>query len=84
VPVYQLKVRDRSDRGAGVVVRADSDFLGMIAVGQELSVKLLPPRHAGPSGVFRCRIEHISALDTGRFKGHMVVGMSIAGPVALS
>jgi hypothetical protein len=79
VPVYQLKVRDVSGRGAGVVVRADSDFLTLVAVGQELNVRMLSPRHTGPSGFFRCRIEHISELKKGRFKGHMVVGLSLTG-----
>ena len=29
VPVYQFKVRDLSAKGAGIVVRADSNVLGM-------------------------------------------------------
>jgi hypothetical protein len=36
VPVYQLKVRDMSAKGAGIIIRADSKFLNMIQIGQEL------------------------------------------------
>jgi hypothetical protein len=78
IPVYQLKVRDVSPSGAGIVVRADSKFLTMVRIGQELNVNFLAPAdHATLSGQCRLRIEHISELESGRFKGHHVVGISI-------
>jgi hypothetical protein len=78
VPIYQLKVRDLSAKGAGVVARADSNFLKMIEIGQELDVKLISPGETiGSSGHYRSRIEHVSELKEGRFRGHMVVGISI-------
>ena len=76
VPVYQFKVRDISEHGAGVVVRADSDFLKMIQVGQNVKVNLLAPGGPERSGHFKSRIEHISELEKGRFKGHLAVGIS--------
>jgi hypothetical protein len=78
VPVYQLKVRDISEKGAGVVVKTDSNFVAMIAVGQELTMKLLSPMESkNPVGLYRSKIEHISELESGRFKGHLVVGISL-------
>jgi len=78
VPVYQLKVRDVSPNGAGIIVRADSKFLTMVQIGQELNVNFLAPADdATLSGQYRLRIEHISELENGRFKGHHVVGISI-------
>jgi hypothetical protein len=78
VPVYQLKVRDISEKGAGVVVKAGSHFLNLIEVGQELNMKLLSPAEpANPSGHYLSRVQHISKLASGRFKGHLVVGMSM-------
>jgi hypothetical protein len=78
VPTYQLKVRDLSAKGAGIVARGDSNFLKMIRIGQELDVKLFSfAEAAGPSGYYRSRIEHISELKEGRFKGHIVIGISI-------
>jgi len=75
VPVYQLKVRDLSAKGAGIVVRADSNVLKMIQVGQELDVKMIPGT-ASP-GYKRSRVAHVTELKEGRFKGHMLVGISI-------
>jgi hypothetical protein len=76
-PIYMLKVRDLSDKGAGVIVKLDSSFIKTIAIGQELNVRLILPRHyTGPSGNFRARVEHITEIQEGRFKGHLIVGLS--------
>ena len=77
VPVYQLKVRDLSVKGAGIVVRADSNFLKMIQVGQELDVKMIPG--TGASGYQRSRVAHVTELKEGRYRGHLVVGLSFPG-----
>jgi hypothetical protein len=84
VPVYQLKVRDLSSTGAGIVVRPDSNFLKMIQPGQEVKVHLLTPGDAAlPPGRYRSIIVHTSELKAGRFKGHLVVGISIIGKAGL-
>ena len=76
-PVYQLKVRDLSNEGAGIVVRPDSDLLKMIEVGQELNVRLVLPRnYLGPSGDFRSKVVHIDEILEGPYRGHMLVGLS--------
>ena len=78
VPVYQLKVRDVSPNGAGIIVRADSKFLSMVQTGQELDVNFISPVDAKAlSGPHTSRIEHISELEGGRYRGHWVVGISI-------
>jgi hypothetical protein len=83
VPVYQLKVRDVSANGVGIIIRADSKFLNMIQIGQELDVKLISFAEAtDPSGRYRSRIEHISELQEGRFRGHMVIGISILNQIS--
>ena len=75
-PIYQLKVRDISDEGVGVLVRPDSKLLNLIEVGHEVIVKLVLPRnYRGPSGNFRARVEHITEIQENRFKGHMIVGL---------
>jgi hypothetical protein len=76
-PLYQLKVGDLSEEGAGVVVRADSNFVQRIVIGQELTVRVVLPRdYQGPSGHYLSRIEHITEIKEGPFPGHMIVGLS--------
>jgi len=50
----------------------------MVQIGQELNVSFLAPADAATlSGHHKVRIEHIAKLEKGRFKGHLVVGISI-------
>jgi len=76
-PIYQLKIRDLSYEGAGIVVRADSQFLKRVEIGRELKIRvLLPGGYQGPSGFYRSRVEHITEILDGPFKGHLIVGIS--------
>jgi hypothetical protein len=76
-PLYQLKVRDLSYEGAGIVVRADSNLLKMIDIGQELKVRVVLPRdYKGPSGHYRSRVEHITEIEEGIYQGLFVMGIS--------
>jgi hypothetical protein len=81
-PIYQLKVRDISDKGVGVLVRPDSKLLNLIEIGHEIGIKLVLPReYRGPSGKFRARVEHISEIVEGPYQGHFVVGISFLPPL---
>jgi len=76
-PIYQLKIRDISDEGVGVLVKPDSKLLNLIEIGHEISVKLVLPRnYRGPSGHFPARVEHITEIQEGPYRGHMIVGLS--------
>ena len=78
-PLYQLKVRDLSNEGAGIVVRSDSNFLKRIQVGQNLDIHLiLPVNYKGPSGHYRSVVQHITEISEGPYSGHLVVGISIS------
>ena len=80
-PIFQLKVRDISDEGVGVLVRPDSKLLNLIEIGHEVIVKLVLPRnYRGPSGNFRTRVEHITEIEEGPYQGHLVVGISFLPP----
>ena len=76
-PVYQFKVRDVSPKGAGILVKDDSAFLTMIEVGRILEVNFISPRGSEPAGFFKAEIKHISHLKKSRYKGHLVIGISI-------
>jgi len=78
VPLYQLKARDISENGIGVIVKPDSKFLNLIEIGQEMNVELLTPqesRHV--QGFYSARIAHIKTNEEGRFKGHILVGLEL-------
>jgi len=82
VPLYQLKAKDISENGIGVIVKPDSKFLNLIEIGQEMNVELLTPqesRHV--QGVYSARIAHITLLEEGRFKGHKLVALELISKI---
>ncbi|MFO7708166.1 MAG: hypothetical protein R6V84_08325 [Desulfobacterales bacterium] len=84
-PLYQLKVRDLSDEGAGIVARADSNFLQKIEIGQVLKVNVVLPRNfKGPSGHYQSRVEHITAIQEGPFAGHMIIGLAFLNRITVN
>jgi hypothetical protein len=77
-PIYQLKLKDITEAGAGVIVKPQSKFLSMIQVGQELSIRLITPRGSPyRPGSYRGRITQITELTEGTYRGHMLVGLSL-------
>jgi hypothetical protein len=76
-PVYQLKLQNVSQSGAGVIVRPDSQLLTLIHVDQQLKVKLLSRDSQLAQGIYQFRIAHITESKEGRYKGHMVVGIEL-------
>jgi hypothetical protein len=83
VPVYQLKAKDISETGIGVIVRPDSKFLTLFQVGQEMNVKLLTLQESRPNqGFYKARILHITDLDDGKFKGHKLVAVELISKIS--
>jgi hypothetical protein len=82
-PLYQLKAKDISETGIGVVVKPDSKFLDLIETGQEMDVKLLAPQESRHiQGVYRARIAHITTLEEGRFKGHKLAALELISKIS--
>lgn len=83
VPIYQLKAKDISETGIGVIARPDSKFLNLIQIGHEMNVKLLsPPKSAHMQGIYRVRIAHVTALEGGKFKGHKLVALELLSKIS--
>ena len=76
-PIYQFRVTDVSTKGASILIKEDSDFLDMIEVGQIVDVNFISPEGYDLSGMYRAKIKHITKLNDGRYKGHLLVGVSI-------
>ena len=83
VPVYQLKAKDISETGIGVIVRPDSKFLTLFEVGQEMNVKLFTPQESRhDQGFFKARISHITDLADGKFKEHKLVALELISRIS--
>lgn len=76
-PIYQFRLINVTNEGAGILIKDDSAFLNMIEVGQIEDVTFKSPKGSNPSGIYKIQIKHISKLDEKIYKGHLLVGISM-------
>ena len=76
-PIYQFRVTDVSSRGAGILIKEDSNFLSMIEVNQTVDVEFISPKGTAPSGNYKAEIKHITKPGNDKEEGHRLVGISI-------
>jgi len=76
-PIYQFRVTDVSPKGAGILIKEDSDFLSMIEINQTVDVEFISPKGTAPSGNYKAAIKHITKMGRGKNDGHCVIGISI-------
>ncbi|MGD8960490.1 MAG: hypothetical protein PVI27_11645 [Desulfobacteraceae bacterium] len=75
--VYQFKIWDMSCKGMCLLVKEESEVLNHLAVGDILEMRYCPAGPWGDARRMRTEIRHISRDEKGRFKGHLLVGLSI-------
>ena len=64
-PIYQFKAVDVSNKGAGLLIKDDSDFLSMINPGQFVEANFISPKGSNPSGLYTAEIKHITKPEIG-------------------
>lgn len=75
--LYQFKIWDISARGLCILVREDSDLLNHLKVGEILELKYYTTAPSRPIEHLKTEIKHITRDEEGRFKGLVLVGLSI-------
>lgn len=79
IPIYQFRLRDISANGACFLVREDSPILKHLRIGQKLNMKYYSTDKSNPTENFKSEIMHITKMDSGRLKGHYLVGVRVVG-----
>ena len=74
--VYQFKIWDLSSKGMCVLVQEDSGVLKYLKTGHILNMKYYA-KDSSKVTELKTEIKHITKDDTGKFKGHYLVGLSI-------
>ena len=74
---YQFKVRDVASSGMGILVKEDSAAFKSLKVGDVLKMKYYPLNFSDPPVHLQTEIKHITKDETGRFRDHYLVGLSI-------
>ena len=75
--IYQFRIWNISQKGMCILLKEDSAAFDHIHVGDIIEMKYYPTESARPTEVFKTKIQHITKEDTGRFKGHFLVGLLI-------
>ena len=68
VPVYEVKLKDISSKGASIIFQNNSSLLNHLQIGQELKVKYFLDDRSRPSEMFQAKVKHITEVKEGRFK----------------
>jgi hypothetical protein len=74
---YKFKLRDISKSGMSIIIRDDSLLLNHLKVGNVMEMLYAPPARIAAPESLKTMIKHISKCESGRFKGHHIVGFSI-------
>jgi hypothetical protein len=77
VPVYEVKLKDLSSKGACLLFQFNSSLLNHLQIGQDLTIKYFLEDRSKPSEMFQAKVKHITEVKEGRFKGYFLVGLSI-------
>ena len=77
VPVYEVKLKDLSLKGASILFQNNSSLLNHLQVGQDLTVKYFFEERSNSSEMFQAMVKHITEVKEGRFKGYYLAGLSI-------
>jgi hypothetical protein len=77
--IYQFRIWDLSPHGMCVLVKSDSVLLSHVKVGQTLNMKYYRDDASKPVEYLTTEIRHITRDESGRFKDHYLIGLSIIG-----
>jgi hypothetical protein len=77
--VYQFKIWNMSSKGMCVLIKENSDVLKHLKAGDIVDMKYYSSDSLAPTEHLQTEIRHITKDDEGRFKGHVLVGLSIIG-----
>ena len=77
--VYQFKIWNMSTKGMCVLIKEDSAVLKHLKEGDVMDMKYYSSDALSSTEHLQTEIRHITKDEEGRFKGHVLVGLSILG-----
>ena len=75
--LHQFKIWNIDPGILCVVVKAESEILACLRVGDTIKMKYYILNPACPPKYLPTKIRHITREEQGRFKGHVVIGLDI-------
>jgi hypothetical protein len=75
---FQFKIWNVSTRGLCLLVRPESAILSHLRVGETIRMKFYRENASKPADFINTKIHHITQDDTGKFRGHYLIGLGVA------
>ena len=75
--VYQSKLWEVPLKGLFFLVKEGSSVLAHLRAGDEINARYTPADRKIPGAYVKTRIRYIIQEQTGRFRGHYLVGLSL-------
>lgn len=83
VPIYQLKLKDISQKGICLLAKEDSAILNHLKIGQELEMRYHYLNGPKSEVHYMSEIRHVTKAEQGRYKGHFFIGTRIISKLAM-
>jgi hypothetical protein len=78
--LHQFKIWNIEPESMCVLVKADSEILRSLKVGETMTMRYYTTDSLSPPTEIETEISHITKEEQGRFKGHYLVGLAILDP----
>ncbi len=75
--VYQSKIWEVPLKGLFFLVKEGSSVLAHLRTGDEIKARYTPANRRKPGNYTKTKIRYIMQEQTGRFKGHYLVGLAM-------
>jgi hypothetical protein len=75
---YQFKLWNIDSNALNIVIKEDSDLINKIQTGHRFNSKYYADNMAYPIAQLDTEVSRITKAENGKFKGHYIVGLSIA------
>jgi hypothetical protein len=75
--VYQSKIWEVPLKGLFFLVKEGSSVLAHLRAGDEIKARYTPANRRKPGNYIKTRIRYIIQEQSGRFKGHHLVGLAL-------
>ena len=76
VPVYEVRLKDLSSKGACILFNEGSSLMNHLHIGKTLKIKYFFEDRSKPSETFQAEVKHITEVKEGRFRGYFSAGLS--------
>ena len=75
--LYQFKIRHLTNSSIGVLVRENSEIIGLLKIGDIIKMKYYPKDSFLPAELLDTEIRYITKENQGRFQGHYLIGLAL-------